>query len=77
MALYAMRVKKADLGLITLLNDGLTPLVENSKKSWFIFEIDDEGRNIWTDIVSEKTLGQHYDVLSTSPFVVRLKKVTV
>lgn len=77
MALYAMRVKKADLGLITLLNDGLTPVVENSKKSWFLFEIDNEGKNIWTDIVSERTLGQHYDVLSSSPFVVRLKRVPV
>lgn len=75
--IYAMRIRKSDIGIITFLNSGMTPLIENSKKSWFIIEFNQEGEIIFTDIVSERTMAEHYDVLSTSPIVLSLKRTKV
>lgn len=37
MELYAIKIRKTDLALITLLNSGVTPLIE-SKPTYFVFD---------------------------------------
>lgn len=72
MALYAIEIKKADLALITLLNDGVAP--EIKRDTYLVFEITEDAREITTNIVTKREFDQTYEIGARSPFVVRLKK---
>jgi len=71
--LYALKVRKSDLELITLLNNGYTPEVKKTE-TYFIFEIEDGGKTIRTKVVTKREMLQNYDIYKTSPLLLRLKK---
>jgi hypothetical protein len=73
MVMYAIEIRKSDLGLIQLLNDGGDVKVEK-KKTYFIFEVSDDGKSITTDIMSERETFQKYEISGRSPLLLRLKK---
>ena len=76
MAVYALRVRKPDLGLLTLLGDGFVPSPEALKKEhYFIFEVSDDGREITTDVMTKRQMCQTYDLYARSPQLLHLKKL--
>ena len=70
---YALKIRKSDLPLIQLLNDGGPVLVE-MKPTYFVFEVDEYGKSITTTIATERELGQNYEIAGNSPLLLRLKK---
>lgn len=70
---YALRIRKSDLALLTLLNGGVVP-VGTTKTSYLVFEVDEDGSAITSKVVTERELGLEYELGANSPFVLRLKK---
>jgi hypothetical protein len=77
MAVYALQVRKKDIGFITMLNDGHVPppSVMDSKNTYIIFEIDDEGKNVTTQFATKREMFQAYDLYARSPQLLHLKKL--
>ncbi len=72
MKLYALEIKKSDLALITLLNNGVTPKVEKVK-TYFIFDAT-WNTDYVPQIITRREFMQTYDIYSNSPLLLRLKK---
>lgn len=70
MKLYAIKIRKSDLELITLLNGGVTPAVEK-KPTYFIF---DATWKVPNKIVTEREFLANYEISSRSPLMLALKK---
>jgi hypothetical protein len=70
--LYAIKIRKAELGLIKLLNNG-GPVKIEKKRTYFVVDISDNGASVSTDILTERELLQTY-VLGSCPFILSLKK---
>ena len=76
MAVYALRVRRPDIGLLTMLNDGHVPPPETLKKeSYLIFEIDESGRNVTSEIMTKREMFQTHDLYARSPQLLHLKKL--
>jgi hypothetical protein len=72
MKLYALKIRKSDLGLITLLNGGVEPKVEK-KESYFIFDAT-WNSDVPNVIVSNREFLQTYDIMKSSPLVLTVKE---
>lgn len=74
MPLYALEVRKVDLELIALLNEGVTPEVEKSP-TYFIFD-SKWNSDVPNQIVTKREFYQNYEISGRpqSPMVLRLKK---
>ena len=73
--IYAMRIKKADFALITMLNGGGAPAESMlKKKHWLLFMVDEDGKDCTTQIITESDLFETYDIAGHSPLVLRLKR---
>lgn len=68
---YALQIRKSDLALITMLNDGVTPLVQ--RDTYYVFEIEENGTPGYAKIMSKREMFQTYDISKRSPLVLRLK----
>jgi len=69
--MYALKIRKSDLGLLAVLNGGMLPEVPKSGTSYLIVNTDPDGFN---DIVSERELMKKFEVAANSPLVLRLKQ---
>ena len=67
---YALKIRKSDLALLTLLNGGVTPKIEKTT-TYLIICPDDSGPN---EIVTQRELDQRFEVKSNSPMLFALKK---
>jgi hypothetical protein len=72
MKLYALKIRKSNLGLITLLNGGVEPKVEK-KESYFIFDATSNS-DVPNVIVSGREFLQTYDIMSRSPLLLSVKQ---
>lgn len=71
MKLYAIEIRKNSLELVTLLNQGVTPHVDK-KRTWLLIDAE-WNSEVPNKILTERELGQNYDLYATSPLVLRLK----
>jgi hypothetical protein len=75
-AVYALKVRKSDLGLLTMLNDGLVPPPLTFKQDvYLVFKVDKSGKNVTTTFMTKREMYQTYDISGWSPLMLRLKKV--
>lgn len=72
MNLYALKIRKSDLALITLLNNGVTPKVEKIE-TYFIFDTA-AGSDYIPQILSKRTFLQTCDIVKSSPLMLRIKQ---
>lgn len=70
--LYAIKVRKADLALIALLNSGVTPKVEK-KSTYFIFDATWNSYFV-PQIITEQALAKTYDFKTVAPILLALKR---
>lgn len=70
---YAIKIRKSDLALITMLNSGVTPLVQNNK-TYYVFEVNEDGTAGHAEIISERELLSTRTIAGHSPFLFALKK---
>lgn len=69
--LYALKIRKTDLALITLLNDGVAPPL--TPKTYLVFQVASNGKTVWTKILTEREL-YVYEISNLSPLLLALKK---
>ncbi len=72
MKLYALQIRKSDLELIALLNNGVTPKVEK-KKTFFIFDATWNSEFV-PEIVTELGLMNTCAISNHNPLLLALKK---
>lgn len=76
MAVYALRIRKSDIGLITMLNDGHVPPPSTFKReTYLLFEIDDTGKHVTTQFASKRPLFETHDINMRGPHLLSLKKL--
>lgn len=69
---YALKICEADLPLITFLNDGVEPKIEE-EPTYFLFEIEGP-TEITTRIVNRQELHQTRVIFSSNPLFISLEK---
>lgn len=72
--MFAIEITRQSVDIIRLLNNGVAPLLERKKKTYFVFDA------TWnSDFVPEilifKDLANRFDIKSVSPFVLCLKEI--
>ena len=72
MKLYAIKIRKSDLELITLLNGGVTPAVEK-KPTYFIFDAT-WNSDVPNEIVTEREFYNRFEIKTNGPLLLSLKK---
>jgi hypothetical protein len=72
MKLYALKIRKSDLALITLLNNGVTPEVEKTK-TYFLFDAT-WNTDYVPQIITERTFLQTCDIMKISPLLLSIKQ---
>lgn len=72
MHIYALKIRKTDLALITMLNDGVEPLIQ--RDTYYVFEVEDDGTPGYAKILSQREMLRTYDIRGTSPLLLKLKK---
>jgi hypothetical protein len=75
-AMYALRIKEVDLGLLTLLNNGVTPEVTKTER-WLLFKIFEDGFVIHSQILTKRELFKDFDIKGQtghSPMILRMKR---
>lgn len=72
MAQYAIKIRKSDLDLLTLLNNGVTPEIE-STTTYLIIDSDPVNA-VPNEIVTEREFLQRFNISSRSPLLLRLKQ---
>ena len=73
MELYALQIRKSDLALLTLLNNGVTPQVEK-QKTFLVFDAT-WNSDIPNRIVTERELSRDFPTIKThGPFLVKFNK---
>jgi len=73
MQLYALEIRKSDLALITLLNNGVTPKIEKTK-TYFIFDATWDSEFV-PQILTKRKCFQTFDIKAISPLVLAVKPV--
>lgn len=71
MKLYAIKIRKTDLALITLLNGGVTPEIEK-KSTYFIFDAT-WNTDYVPQIITQREL-LSYEISNLSPLFLSIKK---
>lgn len=69
---YAVQIRKSNLALITLLNDGVEPAIEK-QKTYYVFTIDGP-HDVTSTIVTERELMNTREIGANSPLFLKLKK---
>ena len=72
MELYAIRIRKSDLPLITILNGGVTPEIEKTP-TYLVVKIEDS-EHTHNEIVTERVFHQRFEISNRSPLLLKLKK---
>ena len=72
MNLYAIKIKKSDLALITMLNNGVTPKVEK-KETYFIFDATWKTDFI-PQIIETRECWNKYEIKGNSPLLLKVKE---
>jgi hypothetical protein len=72
MEMYAIKIQKSQLPLITFLNGGVTPDIEK-KTTYLVFDAVLDS-NVPNEIVTERELAERFDIKGWQPFVLALKK---
>lgn len=72
--IYALEIKKADLPLLKLLNDGFNPELLK-REHYLVFEIEENGKEITTTIMSKREMLALYDIPARNPFLTRLVEI--
>lgn len=72
MKLYALKIRKSDLALITLLNNGVTPKIEK-KETLFIFDAE-ENSDYVPQIITRREFMQTCDIMKRSPLLLSIKQ---
>jgi hypothetical protein len=72
MKLYAIKIRKSDLALIALLNNGVTPKIEKTK-TYFIFDSAENSEYV-PQIITERKFLQTCDIMNTSPLLLAIKQ---
>ena len=70
--MYALKIRKSDLPLLTILNGGVTPKVEK-KTTYLVIHIEDS-EHTHNEILTQRELLMKYDISSRSPLLLKLKK---
>lgn len=73
MNLYALKIRKSDIELLTLLNQGVTPKVEKNKTTYLVFDAT-WNSEVPNKIVTERELDQMHEVKMHGPMLFALKK---
>ena len=76
--LYAMRAKKVDLALMTLLNNGVAPEIPKKGEQWFLVNIAEDGSSTTTQVLTKRELFKDFDIKGQaghSPFIMRMKRI--
>jgi hypothetical protein len=68
---YAIEIRKEYLALITSLNDGIAPELEED--AWMVFDLKDDGSAINSKVMSNREVLNDYDVSSNPPICMVLK----
>lgn len=68
---YAIKIRKSDLPLITILNGGVTPAIEK-QPTYLIFSAEDD--NLFSEIVTQRELDKRFEVKQNGPLLFALKK---
>ncbi|PYS67707.1 MAG: hypothetical protein DMF69_22290 [Acidobacteria bacterium] len=64
MKTYSIKLSKKHRGFLTLLNDGVDPLIGNEKlERYLLIHVSDDGRDITTKVVKKRELLQFDRVL--------------
>lgn len=72
MQLYALKIRKSDLALITLLNGGVTPKIEK-RNNYFLFDAT-WNSDFVPQILTEREFMSNYEFKQNSPLVLSIKK---
>lgn len=72
MKLYALKIRKSDLELLTLLNGGVTPKIEKTP-TYLVFDAT-WNSDVPSKIVTERELQQTCDFKINGPLLLALKK---
>lgn len=72
MQLYALKLRKSDLALITLLNGGVTPKIEK-RNNYFLFD-DAWNSDFIPQILTEREFLSNYEFKQNSPLLLSIKK---
>jgi hypothetical protein len=76
MAVYALKVRKSDIGFITMMNDGCVPPPSTlERETYFLFEIDDSGKNVATTFATKREMFQTHDLYVRGRYLLSLKKL--
>lgn len=67
---YAILIRKSNLALITLLNDGVVPTIK--PKTYLVFTLNGPN-DVTTKIVTERELANGPEIGGNSPFIMKLK----
>lgn len=73
MKLYALEIRKTDLALITLLNNGVTPKIEKTK-TYFIFDAEANSEMVPV-ILTKRQCFNTYDIKSLCPLLLAVKEI--
>lgn len=72
MQLYALKIRKSDLALLTLLNGGVTPAVEKTP-TYLVFDAT-WNSDVPNEIVTQRELDKRFEIKLNGPFLMALKK---
>lgn len=70
--MYALKIRKSDLALLTVLNGGVTPKVEK-QTTYLLISIED-AENTTNKIVTERELYANHEFSAYNPLLLKLKK---
>lgn len=70
---YAIEMKKPDINLVTALGSSI-PTDDFDKKTWMVFDVDENGRISGQQFVTDRELARDHEVYVHGPTMVRLKR---
>lgn len=68
---YALKIRKSDLPLLTVLNGGVTPEIEKTT-TYLVITVED-AENTHNEILTERELFDTYEINAYSPLLLKLK----